>query len=843
MTGVARKRFRIRLCTLASGGRGLLVSTAVCLLLSACHQRQQKAGPFIEFTKVPRSAEGNPYKLLTIEGRVTGAHTGQQIVLYARSGAWWVQPLADRPYTPIQPDSTWKNTTHPGTEYAALLVDPPYHLLPITIVLPATGGAVAAVAAVRGNPYFWQTWWFRSGAILALLAITFWMYRLRVRSIEERERHFRLLAENAPDIVMRFDSELVCRYVNPIIEEYTGLTSGVLLGKTIREVSAFDRRDRNWEASLRNVFETGKPATKDLTFDTPKGERHFESRLVPEGGTDGVTKSVLVVTRDITDRKHAESLLAGEKRILEMVAKGDSLADILDSLCRVVEERASGVLASILLLDGDRLRHGGGPSLPKAYTDAIDGAAIGPSAGSCGTAAYRGEQVIVEDIAANPLWANYRDLALPYSLRACWSTPVLSSKGKVIATFAMYYREPRSPSPRDQEIIEQITHLAGVAIERKLAEDALRRSEAYLAEAQSLTHVGSWACNFLTGQVFHLSDEALRFYGFDPSQGPVPFERLYKATHPEDEPALREKFYDAIHARRDYDLEYRIFRPDGSIRFLRSLGHHSPSGEIGEYIGITMDITERKYAEAERERLRQLEADLAHVTRMTSMGELTASLAHEINQPIAAAITNANTCLRWLKRDPPDVEEAREAASRGVQAASRAAEIIKRIRVLFTKGASQWEPVDLNEVIREMVALLAGEAGRNFVVIRTELAADIPKAMADRVQLQQVFANLMLNAIQAMKGISVAAELTIRSRREGNGNLLVSVSDTGAGFTPEQADQIFRAFYTTKPDGTGMGLAISRSIIESHGGRLWATANPGPGATFQFTLPIESEAS
>src|SRR5207253_4150280 len=195
---------------------------------------------------------------------------------------------------------------------------------------------------------------------------------------------------------------------------------------------------------------------------------------------------------DIEERKRAESLLAAEKRILEMVAKGDSLTEILDSLCRLVEEPADDALASILLVDGDHLRHGGAPSLPKAYTDAINGTVIGPSAGSCGTAAYRGEPVIVEDIATDPLWADYRDLALPHSLRACWSTPVFSSQGKVIATFAMYYREPRRATQRDQEIIDHVTHLAGVAIQQKLAEEKLQRSEAYLAEAQKLTHTGSW---------------------------------------------------------------------------------------------------------------------------------------------------------------------------------------------------------------------------------------------------------------------------------------------------------------------------------------------------------------
>jgi len=254
-----------------------------------------------------------------------------------------------------------------------------------------------------------------------------------------------------------------------------------------------------------------------------------------------------------------------------------------------------------------------------------------------------------------------------------------------------------------------------------------------------------------------------------------------------------------------------------------------------------IDITERKRAEEERERLRQAQADLAHVTRVTTMVELTASLAHEVNQPIAAAVTNSNTCLRWLARDPPDVEEAREAALRIVKDARRAADIIKRIRLLFKKGPGQREPVDVNEVIRDVIVLLRNEAYRYSVAIRTELATDLSKVMADRVQLHQVFTNVMLNGIEAMKEVSAARELTIKSERADNSHLLISVSDTGVGLAPEQAEQIFKAFFTTKPHGTGMGLPVSRSIIEDHGGRLWATANAGRGATFHFTLPSEVE--
>src|SRR5438128_1550437 len=254
---------------------------------------------------------------------------------------------------------------------------------------------------------------------------------------------------------------------------------------------------------------------------------------------------------------------------------------------------------------------------------------------------------------------------------------------------------------------------------------------------------------------------------------------------------------------------------------------------------ISRDLTDHMLAS---DALRQAQADLAHISRVTTMGELTASLAHEINQPIAAAVTNANACLRWLARADPDVEEAREAASRMVKSGTRAADIITRIRLLFRKGATPRESVDVNEVIQEMMVLLRTEATRYAVPIRAELGTGLPKVKADRVQLQQVLMNLMLNGIDAMKDLKTTGALTIRSDRAARGQLRISVSDTGVGLPPQQADQIFNAFFTTKPNGTGMGLPISRSIIESHGGRLWAAANSGPGATFHFTLPVEVEA-
>jgi C4-dicarboxylate-specific signal transduction histidine kinase len=254
---------------------------------------------------------------------------------------------------------------------------------------------------------------------------------------------------------------------------------------------------------------------------------------------------------------------------------------------------------------------------------------------------------------------------------------------------------------------------------------------------------------------------------------------------------------------------------------------------------LKLEIAERNRAE---EALRQSQADLAQVNRVTTMGELTASLAHEVNQPIAAAVTDASTCLRWLTRDEPDVTEAREAASRMVKDASRAAEIISRIRALFKKSSPQRELVDINQIIREMVDLMRSEATRYSISVRLELAEGLPQFVGDRVQLQQVLMNLVVNSIDAMKGVEGTRELAIKSQRADDDQLQVSISDTGVGLPPQQADQIFNAFFTTKAHGTGMGLRISRTIVESHGGRLWASGNSPRGASFYFTLPITADA-
>src|SRR5580692_11706222 len=339
-----------------------------------------------------------------------------------------------------------------------------------------------------------------------------------------------------------------------------------------------------------------------------------------------------------------------------------------------------------------------------------------------------------------------------------------------------------------QELQNTNEALQAESRERKSAEESLRRTDGYLAEAQRLSHTGSWASVPARGEIKYLSEECYRVLGFDPHGEQPRYEAFFQRIHLDDQAKVREAVETAGREKAEFELDYRIVHPGGEIRDIHAVGHPVPStsGDFAEFVGTVIDITERKRAEAERERLRQALADLAHINRVTTMGELTASLAHEVNQLIAAAVTNANTCLRWLTRDNPDLEEARAATSRIVKDATRAADIISRIRMLFQKGTPEWELVDVNEVIREMIVLLRSEATRYNISVRADLATDLPKATGDRVQLQQVLLNLMVNSFEAMKEMDGTRELAIKHRGAEKDQVLFSFRIPGGALPPSR---------------------------------------------------------
>jgi signal transduction histidine kinase len=368
---------------------------------------------------------------------------------------------------------------------------------------------------------------------------------------------------------------------------------------------------------------------------------------------------------------------------------------------------------------------------------------------------------------------------------------------------------------------------------RALMQEQLKQSEAYLSEAQQLSHTGSFGWQAATGKI-RWSDETFRIFDYAPGTTPT-LDLVLQRTHPEDIALVRQTVEQAAKDGSDFDFEHRLLMPDESVKYLHVVAHVTRT-RLGayEFIGAIMDITASKRGE---EALRQAQAELAHVTRRTTMGELAASIAHEVNQPLAGIVMNGNASLRWLAGTPPNLDEAREAIQRVIRDGKRAGDVIARIRTLFKKAGKVREELDINEAIREVLVLIRSEMQKNSVSLRLHFASNLPPVFGDRVQVQQVMMNLILNAIEAMNPIDPAArKLIIRTRANGDDQVSVEVQDSGMGLDPKQAERIFDSFHTTKPGGMGMGLSISRSIVENHCGKLWATPNDGPGATFQFTL-------
>ena len=374
--------------------------------------------------------------------------------------------------------------------------------------------------------------------------------------------------------------------------------------------------------------------------------------------------------------------------------------------------------------------------------------------------------------------------------------------------------------------------------ERKRVEEALRRSEAYLAEAQRLSHTGSWAIDYANRKIRHSSAEHHRLFAFDPTGGIPPWRDWWLRVHPDDRAITEEIIggsYRGKHS--DFELDYRICHPDGTIKYLHVVGHPvlGPAGDVLEFVGTSIDMTERRQAEESRQ---DAQNKLAHANRVSTMGQLTASIAHEIKQPIASARNNARAAQNFLDMQPPEYGEVREALACIVGDADRAGEIVDRIHALVKKVPPRKDRLDVNEAILEVISLTGGEMRRNEVSLRTDLASGLPSIHGDRIQLQQVVLNLMLNAVEAMASHrNGTRELMIATGEDGGNGVSVTVRDSGPGLDPEGPERLFEAFYSTKPRGMGMGLAICRSIVDAHGGRIFAAANVPHGAVFGFTLP------
>jgi PAS domain S-box-containing protein len=629
-----------------------------------------------------------------------------------------------------------------------------------------------------------------------------------ITSAREAEARIRLIIDTVPAQLWTETAEGVVDFVNRRWIEYTGMTLEQAVGSGWNRMVHPDDLERvltKW----RKLIAEGKPREIESRLRRSDGEyRWFLSRCCPLVDRSGHILGWYGIDTDVHDLKTAEETLRRSEGYLAEAQRlshtGSWARDAATNGIKYLSEEFYRVLG----FD----RRDGLPRyetfLQRIHPD--DQARVRETAEKARreTAEYELEYRLIHP------GGEIRDLHVI-------GHPVLSSSGDLV------------------EFVGTVMDIT----ERKQAEGALRRSETYLAEAQRLTHTGSWAYSIDRKELIHSSEEHRRLFGFDPEKGVPSFEELVGRIHPEDRAPAMQEF--ANTSRADFDAHFRVVHPDGSTKYLYGTGHpvFNASGDVVEFFGTVIDITDRKRAEEERDRLRQAQADLARVNRVTTMGELTASLAHEVNQPIGAAVTNASTCLRWLAGDTPNLEEARAAAMRVVTDGRRAAEIISRVRQLFKKGTPEREWVDVNEVVREMIVILQGEAARQNIVVTMDLAGNLPQVLGDRVQLQQVMMNLIMNSIDAMKSVYGARRLAINTGLLENEEILVSVSDTGIGLPPQQADQIFNAFFTTKLHGTGMGLRISGSIVESHGGRLWAEDNSPRGARFHFTLPSKIEAN
>ena len=455
---------------------------------------------------------------------------------------------------------------------------------------------------------------------------------------------------------------------------------------------------------------------------------------------------------------------------------------------------------------------------------------------ACGRAMQRRERVIIEDVLADPDFEPHREIAASAGFRAVQSTPLFSRSGEPLGMISTHFRQPHRPSGHDLRFTDLYARLAAELIERQRAEEALGASEERFRRYFELGLIGM-AMTSPTKGILEVNDELCVMLGYERSE--LLKKTWAEMTHQDDLAADVTPFDRVTAGEIDgYTLDKRWIRKDGRVidTIMSAKCLRRADGSVDYFVGLVQDITERKRSE---EALRAAQAQLAHMARVTTMGELTSSIAHEVNQPLAAVVTNGDACLRWLGNDPPNLDKARLSVAGIIKEGNRAGEIIQRVRALAKKTPPQKTMLGVNEAIEEVIGLVGAELAKHQVLLLKELMSDLPTVFGDRVQLQQVILNLIANGIEAMEPVTDRPrELSIGSRATEDGRVLISVSDCGTGIGPESVDHLFEAFFTTKQEGMGLGLSISRTIVEGHGGRLSAIANKPYGATFQFTLPV-----
>jgi PAS domain S-box-containing protein len=530
-----------------------------------------------------------------------------------------------------------------------------------------------------------------------------------------------------------------------------------------------------------------------------------------------------------------EPFYAGQGRILEIIAASAPLADILTRIVLLLEAQTDGLRCSILLLsdDGKHLRHGAAPNLPEAYIKAVDGLPIGPRVGSCGTAMYLRKPVVVTDVLIDPLWSDYRGLAKSCGLRACWSTPIISSHGDVLGSFAMYRQEPRGPNAEETRLTEAAIHIASIAIERQQGDSMLREREARISLAAESADLAFWVL-YPEQNTAWMSEKGRTMYGFSPDE-PLTRESFMSRIHPDESAAVQAAFEQARASQQTFEIEHRIVLPDGKTRWVITRGRSFEHGNVLEKICMTIDLSAQKQSDLQLQVQRE---ELARLSRIALMGEMTASLGHELNQPLTAIANNAAAARRFFDRGQIDPAILKQLLADIAAASHRAGELINGIRGMARKGKSTRSLLNLNAVIGDTIRLVRSDILIRETTVVTDFDSRLPDVEAAPVQIQQVMLNLIMNALDAVEALPPAERRIIISTRSLEGKSAeVSVRDFGAGLPKDRPDKVFDHFFSTKEDGTGMGLTIARSIVEAHAGALGTESAEGGGARFFFRIP------
>lgn len=602
---------------------------------------------------------------------------------------------------------------------------------------------------------------------------------------------------------------------------------------------------------LMALLTTGEMMDLQIRMLYPDGDyRWTRARCVPVRDAQGNVVRYVSCQIDVDDLKRAEDLLAAEVRVLEGVARGEPLRQILESLSRRMEELCNGCFCKILVVaaDNKHFEVGADSSPPDTFNDLLGAGPIDRGVQDPYSMAFIAKTPIASgDLANDSRWEGSAWLAMMKSrgYASCCSMPIVSGSGEVSGVIAMHRRQPAHPKAREQELMDRFAKIAGIAIRRARADMALKASEAeqrrvnmQLTDAHRLSRTGSFTWDVLSDD--HIwTEEIFRLFGFDP-ETKVNTEMMFASIHPEDRPTVESLLGRAV-ATTEFDLGFRLVTRSGSVKHARMIGRRIEQvTDRPVFMGAMQDVTASKVAE---EALNQARIELAHVARMATLSAMTASITHEVSQPISGILTNASTCARMLAADPPNVAGATETVRRTIRDANRASEVIRRLRAMYAKKAPTMEMVDLNEAAQEVIAMSSAELRRSRSVLQQDFAESLPIISGDRVQLQQVILNLLLNAADAMAGVEDRPRtLRIQTQIDSANGVTLLVQDSGVGLEPGGIEKLFEAFYTTKAHGLGIGLAISRSIIESHKGKLWAKANDGPGATFGFSVPCVSGA-